>query len=263
MTNIELYINNRLCDIRNAENLGIRLNRVLINPVELNTKDAQYSYSVTIPSSATNDAIFGFANVEETKDKFNHDHSALLYVDSILVFDGRFRLSEIDTDGNYKGNLLIPAKKTIKEILGDTKMNELKTNWKIKFNEMVASLNYWNTKEGTPECIFPYVLYGLLPKVPKDSSGNYSDKTLWDDTVRLGIEDFPPSINCMQTITKIFESLKDDKGKPVGIGGTAFDDPRLTNLYMSYSNPTDYVQDWNWGDLGKVHIKGNYQSIRN
>lgn len=141
MNNIELYINNRLCEIANAEKLGIRLNRILIKPAELNTKDAQYSYSITIPSTNINDEIFGFANVEEVKDKFNHDYNALLYVDAVLVFDGKFRMSEIDKDGNFKGNLLIPAKKTIKELFGDTKMNELKTTWSIDFKEMVSSLN--------------------------------------------------------------------------------------------------------------------------
>lgn len=214
MNNIELYINNRLCEIANAEKLGIRLNRILIKPAELNTKDAQYSYSITIPSTNINDEIFGFANVEEVKDKFNHDYNALLYVDAVLVFDGKFRMSEIDKDGNFKGNLLIPAKKTIKELFGDTKMNGLKTTWSIDFKEMVSSLNKWNTKSGTPDCIFPYVLYGLLPKVPKDANGNYSAKDVWDETVRLGIEDFPPSINCLQTIKKIFETLKDKEGKP-------------------------------------------------
>lgn len=264
MNNIELYINNELCEIFNAEKLGIRLNRVLIRPAELNTKDAQYSYSITIPASNINDRIFGYANVEEVKDKFNHDYNALLYVDSILVFDGKFRLSEIDGNGNYKGNLLIPAKKTIKELFGDAKMNALQVKWPLKFKKMVSSLNYWNKYSGTPDCIFPYVLYGLLPKVPNEKTGTYSEKNVWDETVRLGIEDFPPSINCVETIKKIFGTLKNKKGQPCKIGGTALDDSRLKNLYMSYSNPTDYVQEWNWGDLGTMYIAGewtNYERI--
>lgn len=258
MNNIELYINNQLCEIANADKLGIRLNRVLIKPAELNTKDAQYSYSITVPASDVNDRIFGYANVEEVKDKFNQDYNAMLYVDSILVFDGKFRMSEIDNEGNYKGNLLIPAKKTVKELFGDIKMNELKTTWNIKFKEMVSSLNSWNAGKMTSDCFFPYVLYGLLPKVPLDVNGNYSSKNIWDTTVRLGIEDFPPSINCLETVKKIFSTLKDNKGNPRKISGTAFDDSRLKNLYMSYSNPTDYAQEWNWGDLGTMYIAGQW-----
>lgn len=271
MTNIELYINKQLCDIQSPEKLGVRLNRVLINPAELSTKDAQYSYSITIPSSPVNDAIFGYANVEEVKNKFNHQHTAQLYVDSVLIFDGLFKMSEIDSDRNYKGNLVVPAKKTIKEIFGDKKMTEIEEEWPLELIdpftgnplEMVEVLNKCNTDKGTPKCIFPLVLYGLLPKVPQDEAGTYSGKTLWDKHVRLGIEDFPPSINCMQAIKAIFEKHKDANGKSnYSINGNAFDDERLTNLYMSYQNPTDYQQEWNWGHLGHFKIKGSWTNYK-
>lgn len=275
MTHIELYINKTLCDILSPEKLGVRLNRVLINPSELSTKDAQYSYSITIPSTPVNDAIFGYANVEEVKNKFNHIHTAQLYVDNVRIFDGRFKLSEIDADGNYKGNLVVPAKKTIKEIFGETKMTEVPGEWKLDITDprdesrtlnMVEMMNRYNTDKGTPRCIFPLVLYGLLPKVPKfpkDEKEEYSGKTIWDKYVRLGIEDFPPSINCLQAITQIFKHHKNDKNEPYEIGGSAFDDERLKNLYMSYKNPTDYQQEWNWGHLGKFRISGRWTNIKN
>lgn len=275
MTNIELYINKTLCDIQSPEKLGIRLNRVLINPSELSTKDAQYSYSITIPSTPINDAVFGYANVEEVKNKFNHIHTAQLYVDNVRIFDGRFKLSEIDADGNYKGNLVVPAKKTIKEIFDETKMTEVPGEWELDLKDpqneghplgMVEMMNKYNTDKGTPRCIFPLVLYGLLPKVPKfpkDEKEEYSGKTVWDKSVRLGIEDFPPSINCLQAIKAIFNHHKNEKGDPYEIGGSAFNDERLTNLYMSYKNPTDYQQEWNWGHLGKFRIKGSWTNIKN
>ena len=55
MDNTELYINKRLCDI--SDSISIRLNRQLINPAELNTKDAQYSYSITLPATGNNNDI--------------------------------------------------------------------------------------------------------------------------------------------------------------------------------------------------------------
>ncbi|PXV69197.1 hypothetical protein CLV62_101466 [Dysgonomonas alginatilytica] len=272
MTNIELYIDKKLCDIQSPEKLGVRLNRVLINPAELSTKDAQYSYSITIPATPTNDAIFGYANVEEVKNKFNHNYKALLYVNSILIFDGRFKLSEIDAEGSYKGNLVVPAKKTIKEIFGEKKMTEIEGSWDLSFtnpdneNEpltITEMLNKYNTEPGTPDCIFPLVLYGLLPKVSKDGENSFSGKAIWDKYVRLGIEDFPPSINCLNTIKKIFENSKDEKGEEYHIGGSAFEDARLKNLYMSYQNPTNYQQEWNWGYLGRMKLKGTWTNIKN
>lgn len=268
MTNIELYIDKKLCDIQSPDKLGVRLNRVLINPAELTTKDAQYSYSITIPATSSNDAIFGYANVEEVKNKFNHNYTAQLYVDSIRIFEGRFKLSEIDSDGNYKGNLVVPAKKTIKEIFGEKKMSEIEGAWELDVSDpsnpdtplsMVEMLNKYNTDKDIPDCIFPLPLYGLLPKVELEDKGDVSRKTIWDKYVRLGIEDFPPSINCLETIKKIF---KNDKNDSSNIGGSAFEDDRLKNLYMSYQNPTTYQQEWNWGHLGHFKIGGSWTNYK-
>lgn len=117
MVNTELYINNQLCDIVNPYELGVRFQREILIPSEITTKDVQYSFTIKLPTSNTNNTIFNFANVEEVKNKFNYEYQALLIVDSIKVFDGKFRLTEIDED-TYKGNLYIPAAKTIKDIFG-------------------------------------------------------------------------------------------------------------------------------------------------
>lgn len=271
MNNIELYINKQLCDIQSPEKLGIRLNRVLITPSELNTQDAQYSYSITIPSTRVNDAIFGYANVEEVKNKFNHLYSAQLYIDSIRIFEGQLKLSEIEADGNYKGNLVVPAMKTIKDIFGDKKMTEITDEWQLDLTNplndgkpysLAEMLNAFNTHPGTPDCIFPLVLYGLFPKIPKNEKAEYTDKAVWDKYVRLGVQEFPPSMNCLKTIRMVFEKSKDANGRPYSIGGNAFDDNRLTNLYMSYQNPVDYQQEWNWGHLGKIAMKGHWSNFR-
>jgi len=271
MTNIELYINNRLCDIQSPEKLGVRLNRVLINPAELATKDAQYSYSISLPASAQNNEIFGYSNVEEVANKFNNDYDARLIIDGVTVFNGKLRLSEISPEA-YKGNLLVPAKKTIKEIFGDKKMNAIDGEWNLDFRmedgKLIKSIpqiiNDANIGKGIPDCIFPYVLYGLMPKVKKDN-GSYSAKNVFDETVRLGIEDFPPSVNCLRAIEEIFSNTKikgyDGIERPLTIGGDAFNDERLRNLYMSYKNPVDYHQEWNWGNLGKIRLKGQWKNM--
>lgn len=48
---------------------------------------------------------------------------ARLYVDGILILDGKFRLSGITQD-SYKGNLGVPAPLTAKDIFGETMMNQ-------------------------------------------------------------------------------------------------------------------------------------------
>jgi len=250
---IELYINNRLCDTDSG--FSVRLNRRLINPEELAPKDSQYSYSVSLPSTHNNNEIFGYANTEETGNRFGGKYTAELTINGLRVFSGKFRLSEISRRG-YKGNLYLPAPKTIRDIFGEKNMNE---NGSF-FLDFTPWSNTWNAiseinKAGNYPAIFPLVLYGLLPKVP-DREGNYSNRIIIDDTVRFGIEDIPPSVNVLETVKAVFRNAG------YRIEGNAFDDERLAGLYMSYKNPTDYVQPWPWGDLARVLVKGNFKSIR-
>jgi hypothetical protein len=236
--------------------MGVRLNRVLLNPAELNAKDARYSYSISLPSTPQNDQIFGYANVEEVGNKFSSTYPAVLIANGIAVFDGSFRLTEITQNG-YKGHLFVPSPKTVKEIFGDRKMNEAGNGqtWNIYFRDMVSSMNNMNQDAGVPDCIFPFVLYGLLPKLPENpEEESYTAKNVWDEYVRLSIENFPPSINCLKAIRQLFEK------NGCAISGNVFEDKRLVNLYMSYQNPADYAQEWNWGHLGKIAVSGKWNN---
>ena len=246
--NIELYIKNRLCDINSPESLGIRLKRQFINPAELSIKDAQKSYEITLPATPVNNEIFSHVNVEEVKGKFLEIYDAYLRIDEVTVFSGKFRLSEIGYD-YYSGNLGVPVKKTVKDVFGDMEMNGA-GEWLEPFGAFPQAMNEKN-EEDNPDFFFPYVLYGLLPK-RKDNDGQYSPKKLWDNTVVPGIENFPPSINCLEAIRHIFKS------KDYEIGGSAYNDEKLKRLYMSYKNPVDYTQPWNYGDLAQISVKGSW-----
>lgn len=256
MTIIELYINNRLCDI--GRDFGVRLNRQLLNPGELNTKDAQYSYSITLPPTSNNHAIFNYANIEETANKFNREYKAELIINSVRVFVGLFRLSEVTRD-KYKGNLYIPATKSIKDIFGELKLNE-NPEYRIEFKDFAEYVSYYNilAATGPQMAIFPYTLYGVLPKVPLNHDvNNYSPRNIWDDSVRIGMQDLAPSINPLLILKHIFNA------QGYKLGGTAFDDERLARLYMSYKNDVDYVQPWNYGQHAKFRLTGSWASTYN
>lgn len=254
MASIELYINKQLCDIDNPNNFSVYLKRQLINPAELSTKDAQRSYDITLPATPTNNSIFGHTNTEEVKAKFLEIYDAQLYVDGEKIFDGKFRMSEIAKD-HYKGNLGIPAAKGIKDLFGEKKMNEIDGTWNIDFSGP-ESINKYN-KEENPDCFFPLVMNNLLKKSKTSPLfGRYTNKDLLDRSVKLNMEDFPPSINCLKAIKKIFEN------SGFQISGSAFDDERLSKLYMSYRNPNDYEAPWITGMQPSVHIVGNWANVR-
>lgn len=257
MTSIELYINKQLCDIENPDKFSVYLKRQLINPTELSVKDAQRSYDITLPATVVNNEIFGYMNTEEVRGKFSQLYDAQLLVNGVRIFDGKFKMSEISKT-YYKGNLGIPAQKTVKEIFGDKMMNEA-GKWLIGFKN-IADITAYNkgTAKDADACFFPLVLYGLLPKDATEVKGNavYTDKDVFDETVRLGFKHMPPSINCLKAIEQIFNS------QDLKIGGSAFNDERLTKLYMSYKNPPEYPMPWNYGELATINIKGNWTNVR-
>lgn len=250
MANIELYINKELCDIGKLDSFSVYLKRQLLNPAELNTKDAQRSYDITLPASAVNNRIFGHINVEETKGKFARLYDALLLVNGIAIFEGKFKLNEI-TKHTYKGNLGIPAQKTVKDIFGDKMMNQA-GEWRIDFKD-IKDMSVYN-KDENPECFFPLVLYGLLPKDVK-ADGRYSDKDEIDDTLALAYGNIPPSINSIQALKQIFAS------EGYTLDGSACNDERINKLYMSYKNPESYPMPWNYGTLAKMELKGTWSNL--
>lgn len=255
MNNVELYIDGKLCDT--GKSFGVRLNRQLLNPSELNAKDAQYSYSVTLPPTAANNGAFAYSIVEETKDKFNRLYEAELYVNSVRVFKGNFKLSEI-SEKQYKGNLYIPAAKSIKDIFGDLKLAE-NPEYRIEFKDFAECVTRYNkaAANGPQMAIFPYVLYGIIPKVPLTlNSNNYSARNIWDTSIRMGMQDLAPSVNPLLMLKHIFSS------RGYKLGGTAFDDERLARLYMSYKNESNYVQPWNYGYQAFMKIRGYWSNVR-
>ena len=239
--NIELYINGQLCDLEKAD-LGIRLRRQLFNPKELSTKDSQKSYSITLPATPRNNEIFGHKNVEETVGKFTFYPDARLYVNNILIMEGKFRLSEISSEG-YKGNLGVPAPLTAKDVFGERKMNDA-GKWLIENFRGERSLTDYNTKPradgGLRECIFPLALYFPF----SDSNSPYITQE-----TKFALVDFPPSVNCMQMIEKIFGNTG------YTLSGTALDDERLQHLYVSHKNPEDFIMPF---EAKKAQFSGKW-----
>lgn len=246
---IQLYIANKLCDLSSSD-LAVTLKRQFLNPEALNTKDAQKSYSITLPATPINNDIFSHVNVEEVGDKFKIYPNARLYVGGVLILDGKFRLSEIGRD-SYKGNLGVPKILDAKDVFGDMMLNNA-GSWKIDNFMGFDSISEYNEKVNSP-VIFPLALYGLLPKSAKEN-GEFTAKDSYDHHVTLGLGDFLPSINCIEMLKTVFAN------SGYNLSGTAIADDRLANLYMSYKNPNAYEFDWGVSSLKLTGQWGHYKS---
>ncbi|WP_289291352.1 hypothetical protein [Bacteroides sp. 41_26] len=246
---IELYINGKLCDLPGTFN--IRINRQFINPQQLTLKDAQYSYSITLPPTFNNNSILGFIGVEEVVNKFNRRYNAELSVNGARIFKGYFRLSEIGATG-YKGNLYTPNSKTSKDIFPSEKWEDM-TGYYIDFGLFSESVTAANTKalEGAQPAIFPYVLYGLLPKVDRDG---YGERDEWDSRVSLSWDDVPPSLNVSLLLKKVFEI------KGMLLTGDYQTDKYLNDIYVSYKNDPTYELPWNYRN-SSIIVAGKWFSV--
>jgi len=259
--NIELYINKQLCDIEDTKKFSIAFKRQFLNPAELNTKDAQKSYDITLPTTNRNNNVFGFKNVEEVQGKFAIIYDAYLIVGGVKIFDGKFRLSEI-RKGYYKGNLGVPYMKPINQLFGEKKLKEA-GEWLIDFNRFYETISKYNqdAKLRPQACIFPFILYGLVPKqtygrclINGEERDCFTGKLVIDDTTYLNFNDFPPAINPLKALVEIF------KNEGYSLEGSAFNDTKLVNLYMSYKNDSSYPMQWNHGENNKVSLSGSWSN---
>jgi hypothetical protein len=253
-SNIELYIDGQLADL--SASTSIRVNRKLVDPAILNTKDAQMTYSITLPATARNNDILRHGNTEEVIGKFAKDYDADLLVGGVRIIVGKLKLSEI-TDDSYKGNLYVPALRAIQDVFADINLTDL-PEWRYNFGLFATSvgLNSLAAKLSPQPCIFPLAMYGVLPKVPQ-TDGSYTARDIFDESVRLGMDNIPPSINVMQLMRHIFDSAG------YSLSGTALNDDRLKGLYMSYRNASDREMPWNYGYNGTVSINGKWASTYN
>lgn len=223
MRSIELYINGRLADLGRG-GLGIKLNNVLYSPDELVTRQGEYSFSFTLPSTPNNDVIFSFASVPSSRNKFVGDNSATLYIDGVITFTGSIIVNSYK-DGEYSVNLVAIKAIDYNGIFGEAKLSELE--WYIPFKG-ASSINEYNMEGG--DVVFPLISYGAFQKAPRvsDEVGNvYTSKFELDEWNRWYLESFYPSPRLFETVRKCFEQ------KGYSVYGDVFNDETLKGIYQS------------------------------
>lgn len=260
---IELYINKGLIELESQDSLGIRINNVLFNPTKTSTTQAEYSFSFQIPSTPNNDRILNYANVLSKANKFHARYSSQLYADGNLIFDGSLTVQKYDAEKKeYTCNLVNIRINTIDEIFGEKKLTDLK--WEIPFNG-ATTINTINNNRST-KYYFPFLSYGVFQKVPEsgDEVGNtYTSKFVMDKFNRFWVESFYPSLNVMETLKKAFENITDNEGNSYTIGGSAFSDPNISNIFASCNLASEQVPMYNLGNplFGACDLSATYTTV--
>ena len=250
---IELYVNKELIELESQDSLNLRINNVLFNPTKTTTTQAEYSFTFDIPSTPNNDKALDYANNLSKTNKFHTRYKAELYADGNLLFDGSLTIQKYDTKNKmYSCNLVNIKTSTVDEIFGEMTLTDLK--WEVPFSG-ATTINSVNNNMST-KYYFPYVSYGVFQKVPyeTDSVGNnYTSKFEIDKYTRSWVETFYPSLNMMEVVKRAYES------KGYVVGGSAFSDQNISNIYSSCNLANEQVPIYNLGNplFGEVDISAS------
>lgn len=238
---IEIFVNNQQIELESQDSLNLRINNVIFNPTKTTTTQATYSYSFTIPSTPSNDKVFGYANNLAKVNKFHARYPAQVYADGHKIFDGSLTVQKY-ANKKYTCNLVNIKVNTLDEIFGDMKMTDL--HWDIDFDG-APTINAANS--GNTDYYFPMACYGMgqfqKKYVTKDEVGaTYTSKHILDKYNLWWVDSFFPSLNVMATMKKAFES------KGYTVAGSAFSDPNINSIYASCNLASEQVPIYNLGN---------------
>ena len=248
--NYILEVNGEDLDL-GVNNMDVRLNNQRFDPIFNKSVENEYSFSFEIPSTPKNNRIFNYADNLSKQSKFNYRYPVKLYVDETLIFEGHLIINSYSyTNKTYKVNLVVVKVYDASSMFGSHVLSDLV--WEVDY-QGASTINAINAS-GSAKYKFPLVSYGKWQKVPyytDDVASDYTSNLLIDDYCRFWHNSFPPSLNMMEVIKRLFEQFGG-----VNVGGSAFSDPYLNNIYMSYNIGTEQDPLYNLGNekFGRVHI---------
>lgn len=253
MSKVRLYIGGVMLDT--PTDFSIRLNKVLASVKKIDSGSAEYSFSFGLPSTATNNKVFGFANALPTRGKFMRRYPAIVDSDEQTVFDGTLTLTQYDAaEQMYTANLVSIKVNTVEDIFGGMTLHDL--DWRIPYTG-APTINSMNASDG--KVWFPLVAYGVFEKNPVYSdevADDYTDRLILDETARFYHETFYPSMNLVELVRRLFLH------KGYTLTGDIFDDAVLTRIYTSVSLSQSQALDYNYGlpKIGSVDLSVSFSN---
>ena len=232
----------------NQDAINLRFNAVLYNPEKISSSQAEYSFEISFPDTPNNSKIFDYANNYAKLNKFRARFDAVVYADGKPIFTGTLTLNSYK-DKQFNCNLVQVKVYSLDEIFEEDTLTKIP--WMIDFDG-ISTINERNAMEKT-DVVFPLVNYGPFQKKPENSDSvarDYTSKYIIDKWNKWYVESFYPSLNMLESIKKAFEY------KGYTVGGDAFIDPILKNIYMSCNLADEQVPVYNLGNphFGKVEL---------
>lgn len=245
--NIDILVNGQRLEFKD-KNIGLIFSNQLTDILNIETKNAEYSFEISIPFTKNNNIILGYADNLSQLNKFNRLYNAEVYADGILIFNGTLSITATEKS-SYTANLVSIKTYSLEDIFGEHTLYDI--DWYVTYHgaPTINAVNQTNNHQ----YYFPFVSYGVFQKEPYYSdevANDYTSKYIIDEWNRWYYSSFEPSLNMLETIRKAFEQYG------YNVGGNAFEDPILSNIYMSMNITNDQIPQYNYGHprFGSVNI---------
>lgn len=255
---VSIIVNGEEVDIYSMEKLNLRMNNVVFDPVSINTKTGEYSFSFELPATSRNNKIFNYANNSAKLNKFNTRYNCEVVADGVTIFEGVLRLTDTQTE-NYKCNLVNIKVYNVDEIFGDMVMSDLV--WEVDFNG-TSTINTVNEVIDSGY-YFPLVSYGAFQKDPKATYNGeineYTDLLTIDSYNKWYWESFHPSLSLLEVVKRLFAQ------KGYTVTGDIFNDEAMKRIYMSeyIDSSQDPAYNLNKAEIGNFVVAGTFNNAGN
>lgn len=219
---IELYINRQLVDL-NRGGFDIRLNRKLTEVQNFERRSGDFSFSLTLPCTKTNNKIFEQANEPHQINKFRRpsDFEAELFAQGEKILTGFFRLTSIDPEG-YNGNLYGLSISWADELEG---VNLRELPWSVPYTGPgigADQIDGYNSAVNAP------VRFPLISYFPFPNNNPATPPTFLTPTTIFQADKLPPMISLKETIKQAFLSIG------WAVTGSMFSEDWFKNIYLPY-----------------------------
>lgn len=246
---LNINIDGKYLDTSSGFTLTMQEN--VFNPTSPASKSASYSYSFKIPITPHNRRILGYYDVLESNEKIRR-YNAECTCDGSTLFVGSLVITGAE-NGEYSCNLVSLKSTNYTEKLGDKTLATI--DWSVPFSgiDTINAVNADNSKK----YFFPLASYGCFQKSPvyeDDVAAEYSSKFLIDKYNKWWYSSFYPSINALEVAKRGLEQYGFE------VAGSAFDDPVLSNVYLSTNLADGQVPVYNLGNqlFGHVRVANHF-----
>ena len=186
---------------------------------------------------------------------------AKVIADGIVIFDGSLVCKKYShADKKYECNLVNIKIISIDDLFGESTLADM--SWEVPYSvgETINSVN----ADPSKKYYFPLISYGAFQKEGTIPEGGDEDTPMEDriytskyqiDNTNINTKDtFYPSLNMLEMVRKCFET------KGYTVGGDAYEDEVLSNIYTSVNLADEQPVNYNAGNpkIGECHVRINH-----